>query len=188
MGETIKNLLRAFIGECIARNVYTMFAKVADEEGYHVVAAAFRETADNEKEHAITLLYLIKEMGGQPRVTVEVEVPSFGDTIRNLEAAIKGETYEYTEMYPRFAEVAEREGYPAVAATLRAIASAEKHHSEMFRGILERLKEGTLFKRGEEILWICTECGYVHREREPPERCPSCGHPKGFFKPLAEEV
>lgn len=91
--ETEKNLRNAFSGESEARNKYTYFASVAKKEGYEQIAALFRDTADNEKEHA---KMWFKELNG------------IGDTADNLKAAAEGENYEWTEMYAGFAETAER--------------------------------------------------------------------------------
>jgi len=104
-----------------------------------------------------------------------------GSTVDNLRSAVDGEHYENTEMYPEFAKVAEEEGLEKVAARLRAIAQAEVHHEKRYRAILEAIENGTMFKRDEEVAWVCLECGYIHYGREPPNECPSCGHDKGYY-------
>ena len=193
MEETLKNLVKAFIGESQARNRYRMYAKVAKEEGYIQISEIFLKTAENEWEHASTLFMLINELkkklgGGFEEVKVEVAAPTtLGDTAENLRAAIAGEHYENTEMYPSFAEAAEREGLTDIAKRLRAIAVAERHHEERFRKLLEEVEAGTVFKKDREVWWVCMECGYVHYGREPPEQCPSCGHSKSYFKVKCEE-
>ncbi len=181
--ETLKNLVKAFIGESIARNRYTFYAKVAKDEGYIFVAKVFLETAENEKEHAETLLELIQKIGGNSAV-VKTEVESslvLGTTVENLRVAIAGENYEHSEMYPKFAEIAEKEGYKEIAERLRAIAKAEEHHEERFKALLNAIENGTFFKRDKEIAWICLECGYIHYGNEPPEKCPSCEHSKAYY-------
>ncbi len=193
MEETIKNLVKAFIGESQARNRYTFYAKIARKEGYEQIAEIFSITAENEKEHASTLFKLINELrkeGGEELNEIKVEVSAplvLGNTVDNLKAAIAGENYEYTRMYPEFADVAEKEGYPEIAAKLRAIAKAEEHHEERFKKLLKEVEAGTVFKKDEEVWWVCRECGYVHYGREPPEKCPSCGHSKSFFQLKCEE-
>ena len=193
MEETLKNLVKAFIGESQARNRYRMYANVAREEGYIQISEVFLETAENEWEHAYTLFNLINELKeklkeGCEEIKVETVAPTtLGDTAENLRAAVEGEHYENTEMYPRFAEVAEREGLPEVAERLRAIAVAEKHHEERFRKLLKEVEAGTVFRKDREVWWVCMECGYVHHGKEPPERCPSCGHSKNYFMVMCEE-
>ena len=193
MEETIKNLVKAFIGESQARNRYTFYAKIARKEGYEQIAEIFSITAENEKEHASTLFKLINELkkeGGEELNEIKVEVSAplvLGNTVDNLKAAIAGENYEYTRMYPEFADIAEKEGYPEIAAKLRAIAKAEERHEERFKKLLKEVEAGTVFKKDEEVWWVCRECGYVHYGREPPEKCPSCGHSKSFFQLKCEE-
>ena len=193
MRRTIENLVKAFIGESQARNRYTFYASVARREGYEQIAEVFLVTADNELEHAETLFKLIKELGersGEPLEEIRVEAVApltLGSTADNLRAAIAGENYEHTRMYPEFARVAEEEGLPEVAARLRAIAKAEEHHEERYRKLLKELEAGTLFKKGREVWWVCRKCGYVHYGREPPEKCPSCGHSRSYFQVKCEE-
>ena len=181
--KTLENLVKAFIGECMARNRYTFYAKIAKEEGYIFISRVFLETAENEKEHAETLFEFIQKLRGEvSSIKVEVEAPLIlSSTIENLKSAIEGEHYENTEMYPEFAKIAEEEGLNEIAGRLRAIAKAEEYHEKRYKALLEALKKGTYFERDEEVEWICLECGYVHKGREPPKKCPSCGHPKAYY-------
>ncbi|WP_290596291.1 MULTISPECIES: rubrerythrin [unclassified Archaeoglobus] len=183
MSETLENLVKAFIGESMARNRYTFYAKLAKEEGYVFIQRVFLETAENEREHAETLFEFIQKLrGDNEAIKVEAEAPLvLGSVVDNLKTAIAGEHYENTEMYPQFAEVAEKEGHVEIAARLRAIAKAEEHHEGRYRRLLEEVEKGTFFKRDKEIAWVCLECGYVHYGTEPPEECPSCGHPKAYY-------
>lgn len=193
MRSTIENLVKAFIGESQARNRYTFYAKVAKDEGFEQISEVFLVTAENEKEHAETLFKLINELrkkhgGGLDEVKVEAVAPlAIGGTLENLEAAISGENYEHTKMYPEFAELAEKEGLSEIAERLKAIAEAEKHHEERFRKLLNEVRAGTVFKKDEDVWWVCRECGYVHFGKEPPEKCPSCGHPRKYFQVMCEE-
>jgi len=179
--KTLECLASAFAGESMARNRYTFYAKVAKKEGYVFVSRLFLETAENEKEHAETLMELMQEIGGDV-AKVEAELPvKVGSTVENLKTAIAGENYEHTKMYPEFAEIAEKEGYREIAERLRAIAKAEVHHEERYRKVLEAIENGTMFRRDEEVAWVCLECGYIHYGKEPPEKCPSCGHDRGYY-------
>ena len=193
MKETIKNLVKAFIGESQARNRYTFYAKIAKNEGYEQIAEIFLLTAENEEEHASSLFKLINELKKETgekldEIVVEAAAPTvLGTTAENLKAAIAGENYEHTRMYPEFTEVAEKEGYPKIASKLRAIAKAEEHHEERYRKLLKEVEAGTVFKKDKEVWWVCRECGYVHYGREPPEKCPSCGHSRSYFQIKCEE-
>ena len=104
--ETEKNLEAAFAGESQARNKYTYFASVAKKQGFEQISALFLKTADNEKEHA---KLWFKELQG------------IGDTAQNLKAAADGENYEWTDMYEGFAQTAEKEGFPELAAKFRMV-------------------------------------------------------------------
>ena len=188
MEETIKNLAKAFVGESQARNRYTLYSKVAKKEGFEQIAAIFLLTADNEKEHASWLFKLIGELKKKTdenldEITLEAQAPTTcGTTAENLKAAIAGENFEHTQMYPGFADTADKEGLQDIAKRLRAIAIAEKHHEERYAKYLKDVEAGTVFKKDTEVQWVCRECGYVHTGTEPPEICPSCDHPKAYYE------
>jgi len=193
MKKTIENLTKAFIGESQARNRYTFYAKVAKNEGYEQIAGIFLETADQEKEHAKRLFEHINELkieSGEDLKEIEVKAAApiiYDNTLENLKAAIAGEHYEYSEMYPEFADQAEKDGYPEIAIRLRSIAKAEEHHEERYKKLLKNVEAGTIFKKEKEVWWVCRECGYVHFGTEPPKKCPSCNHAKGFYQIKCEE-
>jgi len=188
MKNTIQNLAKAFVGESQARNRYTFYAKIAKKEGFEQIAEIFLLTAENEREHAKWLFRLINELksksGENPdEIKIEAGVPTIlGDTAENLKAAIAGENFEQTQMYPEFANIAEEEGLTEIAVRLRAIAVAEKHHEERFRELLEEVEENSVFKKDKKVYWVCRKCGYLHEGEEAPEKCPSCNHPQSYFE------
>lgn len=169
--KTEKNLQEAFAGESMARNKYTYYASVAKKEGYEQIAALFLETAENEREHA---KLHFKALSG------------LGDTITNLKAAAAGEYAEWVEMYPRMAKEAREEGFTAIATMFDGIAAIEKEHQERYKALLASIEEGTVFKSEEPTSWKCRNCGHIHDANTPPELCPVCHHPKGFFERVAE--
>jgi len=193
MNQTIQNLTKAFIGESQARNRYTFYAKIARQEGFEQIAEILLATADNEKEHAKRLFEHINELKKKSdesldEISVDALAPTiYGTTAENLKAAIAGEHYEYSQMYPEFADVAEKEGFPGIAKRLRAIAIAEKHHEERYIKLLKVVEAGTVFKKEKEVWWVCLECGYIHFGKEPPEICPACNHPRSFYQIKCEE-
>ncbi len=193
MRELIENLTKAFIGESLARNRYTFYAKVAKKEGYEQIADNFLITAEQEAQHAkwlLTLINVLKDKTDENFDIVEVEAEAstvYGTTIENLKAAIAGENYEYTTMYPEYADIAEKEGFPEIANRLRAIARAEQHHEERYKRFLEMIEQGKVFKREKKVYWVCRKCGYVHYGEEPPASCPSCSHPRSYFELKREE-
>ena len=169
--RTEKNLEAAFAGESQARNKYTYFASVAKKEGYEQISALFLKTADNEKEHA---KLWFKELEG------------IGTTAENLVEAANGENYEWTEMYAEFANVAEEEGFKALAAKFRMVAAIEKHHEERYRALLKNVETAQVFEKAEVKVWECRNCGHLVVGTKAPEACPTCAHPKSYFEIHAE--
>jgi len=131
--KTHDNLKDAFAGESQANRRYLYFAKEADIEGYPDVAGLFRDTAEGETGHAHGHLDFIKVVGdpatGEP----------IGGTSNNLKAAVAGETYEYTEMYPGMAKTARDEGFDEIAEWFETLARAEKSHAGRFQKGLDTL-------------------------------------------------
>jgi rubrerythrin len=133
--KTIDNIKAAFAGESQANRRYLYFAKTADVEGHPDIAGLFRDTAEGETGHAHGHLDYIKKVGdpatGEP----------LGDTRLNLKAAIAGETYEYTEMYPSFAKTAREEGFEEIAEWFETLARAERSHAGRFQKGLDTLAD-----------------------------------------------
>ncbi len=190
MKKTVENLTKAFIGESMARNRYTFYASTARKEGYEQIAEIFSTTADNENEHAewdFKMLLQLKPAEKFEEVLVQAAAPTtWGTTLENLKAAIAGETYEFTEMYPEFARVAKEEGYKDISGRLKSIAVAEKHHAERYTKLLAEVQAGTVFKKAQPVWWYCSKCGYMEFGVEPPLRCPSCDHERSYYRVLNE--
>ena len=165
--KTEKNLMTAFSGESEARNKYTYFASVARKEGYQQIAAIFEETANNEKEHA---KLWFKALG------------ALGNTAENLAAAAAGENYEWTDMYARFADEADEEGFTELANKFRMVAAIEKTHEERYRKLLNNVEMQAVFAKSEETMWECRNCGHLVMGKKSPEICPVCAHPQSYFE------
>ena len=171
--KTEANLMTAFAGESQARNKYTYFASKAKKEGYEQIAAIFEETANNEKEHAKMWFKLLN--GGE-----------IGTTSENLKSAVEDENYEWTDMYKGFAEIAKEEGFDHIAYLFEEVAKIEKNHEERYMKLLGNVNDDLVFKKGEETVWICRNCGYVHVGKEAPKVCPVCSHPQSYFEKIAQ--
>ena len=178
--QTEKNLLTSFAGESQARMRYTYFASVAKKEGYEQIAAIFTETADQEKEHAKRMFKWLE--GGMVEITASYPAGIISTTAENLKAAAAGENEEWTADYPHFADVADEEGFPAIAAMYRNIAIAEKAHEERYLAFLANIENESVFKKEEETVWQCRNCGFVHEGTEAPKACPACLHPQAYFE------
>lgn len=165
--QTEKNLRTAFAGESEARNKYTYFASAAKKEGYEQIAEIFAQTAENEKEHA-KLWYKL--------------FAGIGTTEENLVEAAKGENYEWTKMYKKFAKKAREEGFEEIAKTLEGVAAIEKEHQKRYDALLKNMKEGKVFKKPNPVVWECRNCGYRVKSDEAPEVCPVCAHKRSYFQ------
>jgi len=182
--QTEKNLLAGFAGESQARNRYTYFASQARKDGLVQIAHVFEETANQEMEHAKRFFRHLE--GGMVEIKAAYPAGVIGTTAENLEAAADGENEEWTTLYPRFAETARQEGFQAIAKLFDAVIVAERQHEKRYRGLLENVQSGTVFKKDRPVVWWCRNCGYLHEGAEAPEVCPACAHPRAHFELLAE--
>ena len=162
MPTTNENLAVAFAGESQANRKYTAFARQAEKEGFPQIAKLFRAAADAETIHALAHF---ANMGG------------VGSTLQNLEAAVAGETYEFTEMYPPMLAQAESEGHKGRHMLGYAL-SAEKVHAKLFSEALAAMKAGKDLSTMD--VYLCPICGDVEFG-EPPERCPICNAPASKY-------
>lgn len=169
--KTEKNLREALAGESQAFGKYNYFASVAKNAGYEQIAAIFRQTAENEKEHA---KLWFKALG------------LLGDTAENLEAAADGEHFEWTDMYQRMAKEAEEEGFADLAAQFRGVADIEKAHEERYRKLLHNVEAKEVFEKSEVKVWECRNCGHIVIGTKAPEICEVCKHPQAFFEVRCE--
>ena len=181
--KTANNLMHAFAGESQARNRYTYWASIAKKEGYVQIANIFEETANQEKEHAKRLMKLMNADLKGETLSVTGDFPVLmGTTLENLKAAAAGENEEWTDMYPTFEKEAREEGFNDIANVFHAIAIAEKMHEDRYLKLAKNIEDGTVFKKEEEVLWKCNNCGFTVTSLEAPERCPACDHPQAHFE------
>lgn len=188
--KTAENLLKAFAGESQARTRYTFYASVADKEGFKQIKDLFTETADNEKEHAKRFYNLLLE-GFSEEIPTSVEITASypvakGSTLDNLRAAAAGENEEWTELYPFFADVADKEGFPEVANAYRMISLVEKRHEARYLKLAENLTKARVFEKDAPTMWKCGNCGYIHEGASAPAKCPACLHPQAYFEVFCE--
>lgn len=155
MSNTITNLKEAFAGESQASQKYLAFAKKAEQEGFQNVAKLFRTAAQAERIHAEG------HFGAMDGI---------GSTAQNLAAAIEGETYEYTTMYPPMLKQAEAEGHKAKRMFTYA-PKAEAVHAQLYKMALEAVQTGK--DLAESKIYLCPICGHIEFG-EPPETCPIC--------------
>ena len=185
--KTAENLMKSFAGESQARMRYTYYASTAKKEGYIQIANLFTETADNEKEHAKRFFKFLNEslMGETIEITADFPV-LLGTTKENLKAAAQGENEEWSDLYPSFANVAEEEGFSAIASVYRKIAEVEEKHEKRYLKLLSNIESNSVFEKDNVALWKCNNCGYIFEGKKAPELCPACAHPQSYFELFCE--
>ena len=166
MADTKANLQEAFSGESQANRKYLFFSEKADEAGSKQVARLFRAAAESETVHARNHLKVIGD------IKTDKE---------NLGAAIGGEHYEFTTMYPGFIEQAKKESNQPASRSFDLANKVEQIHHKLFQATLKNLETGKAIK--DAPYYVCQVCGNTV-EGEAPERCPVCGAPRSKFKKI----
>ncbi len=178
--QTEKNLLTTFAGESQAHMRYMYFAKQAKKDGYEQIADIFTETANQEVQHAKRMFRFLE--GGAVEITAAYPAGVIGTTEENLKEAAAGEHEEWADMYPRFADIAEQEGFKEIAVMYRSIVVAERAHEERYLKLLANLEEQKVFAKEGVVVWQCRNCGYVYEGKKAPQKCPACLHPQAYFE------
>jgi rubrerythrin len=166
MGKSDENLQAAFAGESQANRKYLAFAAKADRDGFAQVARLFRAAAEAETVHAHNHL---RAMNGVKT------------TAENLDAAIEGETYEFTDMYPEFVEAARADGNKKALQSFEYANAVEKVHAALYKQAKAAVAGGKDMPKTE--IWVCQTCGNTV-EGEPPDNCPVCNARKSQFKKI----
>ncbi len=182
--RTEHNLLASFAGESQARTRYTLFAEKAIEEGYQQIAEIFLKTAEQELVHAKTFFSFLE--GGMVEITAAYPAGVVADTMANLAEAAAGENEEWSDLYKNFADIAQEEGFPQIAAAYRNIAKVEMMHEQRYLKLLERVKNGEVFASEEPLTWYCRKCGFTLTAKTAPKRCPVCGVDQAWFERFPE--
>lgn len=179
--KTEANIVKAFAGESMARNKYSIFSQVAEKEGNKEAENLFLTTAKQEATHAKVLLEMIKS--DKIKTSDEITLGKIGNTQENLKTAFDGETAEYTNMYAGFEKTAKEEGFNDIAEKFKNIAISEKNHADSYQKLMLNQKNmaKTEMTDANNIYWVCTECGYVHKGPQAPEKCPVCGLGSSYF-------
>lgn len=183
--QTEKYLAKSFAVESTAYTRYIYFAKAAKKESYFYFAKIFEDTAENEKQHAQTFLEYLQD-GPVICDPLEIDPGILSPTADNLLVAEHEEEIEGVQTYQEAAKVAQAEGFAEIAVRFRIIAGVESHHKERFALMRQQILDGTVWKREQPIKWQCMDCGYIFEGKEPPRKCPGCGHTFEHFMPQEE--
>ena len=182
--ETCKNLARSFAGESQAGMRYQIIAKLAMREDLKALSDAIKTIAKNETFHASRFFKILEEKGGQAaNIDLDAGYPfRIGSLKEGLHFAAHDEQSEAEEIYPKFAQTAENEGFKDIAAIYRMVAEVEKHHRMIFEYLHDAYQNGTLYKNDAPLLWICGDCGYMHVADEAWKVCPLCKAAQGHVE------
>jgi rubrerythrin len=182
--ETFKNLARSFAGECQAGMRYQMIAKLAMKENLKTLADAVKTIAKNETLHATQFFNkMIEKTGSKDNVKFDAGYPFHAGTLaEGLKFAMQDEQSETEEIYPTFAEIAKKEGFEDIAALYKMVAGVEERHKIVFQYLCNAVKTGTLYTNESPIVWICSECGYMHVATEAWKICPLCKAGQGYVE------
>jgi rubrerythrin len=164
--STNENLQAAFAGESQANRKYLAFAQAADAEGLPQIARLFRAAAQAETVHALAHLKVL----GWPKATV-----------KNLQAAIEGENFEFTKMYPQFIEEANRESNKDAAMSFSNANQVEEIHYALYAAALQAANDRKDLPA--QPIYVCPICGNTVLGKVP-DKCPICSSPKEKFKAI----
>jgi len=182
--RTAKNLLVSFAFESQANARYRFFANKAVNDGYIQIANFFEETAEQEFEHALRFFKFFN--GGELEITASFLTGVIKDTYNNLIASADLENNVGLHMYPEFAKIAREEKFERAADLWDAISVAEMQHEKSFLKLAENIQVGKVFERDQDVIWHCSNCGYLHKGTYAPDKCPACVRPTDYFELLCE--
>ena len=175
---TIANLKTAIIGESTASAKYAAYATRAAQEGYPLIEKLFAAASRAERIHATNHNKVLVKLGEAP-IDIEMHI-EVGNTIENLKAAIAGETYEFTDMYPPMIAKAQEEGISDAVRSFTWANEAEKEHADLYSKALAQLEAGEKLDLPAKY-YVCPLCGDTFAEGTEPVRCPLCNFPKAKY-------
>ena len=163
---------------------YQLAARLATQQGYVTLADTIRTLAKNETVHARRFFEELSKRGQKlDNIDLDAGYPFHGGSLEEcLRYAAQDERAEHTKIYPDFAAEAEAEGFSDVAALFRLVANVEKRHEMIFNYLYEAYKSGTLFSNESPMLYICSECGYMHTGTKAWDVCPLCKSSQGYVE------
>ena len=171
--KTEQNLMTALQGEAFAHMKYEFYASQAKKDGFVEIQDIFLETSANEKEHGKVWFKMLHD-GAVPY------------TLTNLKESMEVEQYEWSGMYKNFAKSAREEGFDDIAEKFEQTATVEKAHEQRYKTLAKNIQRDRVFKKSKEITWKCNNCGYLHKGKNAPEKCPMCDHPQAHYRKLTK--
>ena len=182
--KTLKNLARAYAGECQARTRYEFIEYGARMAGYNALAEVVDKIVYNEFNHARMFYTKIQDANKDNIVNIEITggfpFKEKWDLVENLRLAAEDEDEEI-KLYHNFAKTAEKEGFSDIATLFKLTANVENCHKMLFCDLYNQMKSKTIYKKEKEIKWKCAGCGYEETSKSAPKECPLCKAKQGFF-------
>ncbi|MEQ8198552.1 MAG: rubrerythrin, partial [Clostridiaceae bacterium] len=150
------------------------------------IAEIFLETAEQEKEHAKRFFkFLAAELHDEAiEITAAYPVALSQETLDNLKSAAAGEHEEWTDLYPKFAETARKEGFIDVAQAYENISKVENFHERRYKKLAKNIENNQVYEKPETVLWKCSNCGFIYEGTKAPAKCPACLHDQMYFRLL----
>ena len=180
--KTYQNLARGFAGESQAGMRYQLIARACMKQGYEELANTIKVIAKNETVHARRFFEELTKRGGEyiDNIDLDAGYPFHtGDIARALKLAAKDENEEHQRIYSRFAKEAKEEGFEDISSLFNMVAGVERRHEMVFNYLAEAFENGTLYKNGAPILYICGDCGYAQTTDKAWDVCPLCKASQG---------
>ena len=182
--KTYRNLARSFAGESQAGMRYQLIARLATQQGYTTLADTVKVLAKNETVHARRFFEELSKRGQYlDNIDLDAGFPFHGGTLEEcLKLAADDERKEHEVIYPAFQKDAEEEGFKDIANLFKLVAQVEVRHEAVFKYLYEAFKKGVLFSNESPILYICSECGYMHTSTKAWDKCPLCQSSQGYVE------
>lgn len=182
--QTKENVARSFAGESQAGLRYQLLVDMAEAQGYQSIANKVKHLAKNEVAHAKMFFKIITDrLGNVNNIDICAGYPFEGTDLCNaLQFSMQQEDAEAKRIYPKFAEIADKEGFPEIAERFRMAAAVEKRHAAIFRTLHKQMQDKTLYRTPKSTTWECNDCGYTATGTEPWKVCPLCGAKQGVVQ------
>lgn len=182
MNITQKNLIKTFLMESKNMNLFDYFSSQAKKEGFIKIQKLFEEFSGYERSHAKNILRLINST--EISVDFDYDHIPIDKTVENIKNIIT-ELEKIIYMYDDFIEASNEENENIISVKLNSLKKAHEYKLIELRKVLSELKNDKLFVSNEDVFWKCMKCGYITEGKKPPETCPACGHPKGYFEKIS---
>ncbi|MBR1747724.1 MAG: rubrerythrin family protein [Clostridia bacterium] len=181
--KTYLNLAKAYAGECMARTRYEFVEYGARKEGYKNIADLIDTIAYQEFNHARMMYTFLQtaEDGLIDNIDISSGYPfrQKWNLLENLRISAQDEANEAELVYPEYARIAEKEGFPDIAGLFKNLIQIETCHKMMFTQLYEQMRDGKLYKKDAPVKWKCADCGYEFTGTEAFEDCPVCHAKQG---------